>query len=124
MSDRVSVNLGGIAYTMRPAYDAMRDIEGQVDLTLSEIYELHLLGRLKIEETVAIIWFACRAAGEKFDTVDAVGRAVFADKVTSPSMRKSIAEFLLACLYAPDEAKKKLEDEVLPTLEPTQGETG
>ena len=112
----VQVTLGGASYHMKPAYGAMRDIEARTDFTVSELLELVLAQRLKIHEAALIIWFACQAAGEGFDSIDAVGDVLFEEKLTSPGLRSSLSQFLLSCLYAPAEAKKKFEDEVVPIL--------
>lgn len=112
----VQVTLGGASYHMKPSYGSMRDIETRTDFTITELLELVIAQRLKIQEAALVIWFACQAAGEGFDSIEAVGDVLFEEKLTSPALRKSLSQFLLNCLYAPAEAKKKFDDEVAPLL--------
>lgn len=112
----VNITLGGASYSMKPTYGAMREIETRTDMTVSELLELVLAQRLKFYEATLIIFFACNAAGEDFNSVEAVGDLVFAAKLTNPVMMRTLAEFLTNCLYAPDEAKKKFEELVVPIL--------
>ena len=114
----VKVSLGGASYHMKPSYGSMRDIEGHTDFTILELLECVVHQRIKIHEAALIIWFACQAAGEGLDSIEAVGDVLFEEKLTSPALRKSLSQFLLNCLYGPEEAKKKFEDEVAPLLEP------
>jgi len=41
---------------------------------------------------------------------------IFEEKLTSDRLKTSLAKYLLACLYAPDDAKKKFEEDVAPML--------
>lgn len=116
----IPVTLGGASYSMKPSYQAMRDIEGRTDFTISELLELVIAQRLKIHEATLIVWYACQAAGEEFDSIDAVGATLFEERLTSPALRKSLAEFLTGCLYAPKEAKKKFDEEIGPMLAPSE----
>ncbi|WP_172332576.1 GTA-gp10 family protein [Mangrovicoccus sp. HB161399] len=117
MSD-IPVTLGGQQYRMRPTYGAMKEIERRINLTFAEAYECALVGRLRILEMAEIIFQGCQAAGEEFDSVDAVGRAVFEDRVTSPALRESVVRFILGCLWSPEDAKKKWDDEAAPMVRP------
>lgn len=112
----VQVTLGGASYHMKPSYGSMRDIETRTDFTVTELLELVVAQRIKIQEAALVIWFGCQAAGEGFDSIEAVGDVLFEEKLTSPNLRKSLSQFLLNCLYAPSEAKKKFEEEVAPLL--------
>lgn len=112
----VPVTLGGASYDMKPSYGSMREIETRTDFTTTELLELVIAQRLKIQEAALIIWFACQAAGEGFDSIEAVGDVLFEEKLTSPALRASLSQFLLNCLYAPADAKKKFVDEVAPLL--------
>lgn len=116
MAGMIPVTLGGAAFQMRPAYGSMRDIEARTGMTVSELLELVAAQRLKIDEAVAIIWCGCQAAGENFDSLEAVGETVFDARLTSPELRKSLSLFLLSCLWAPAAAKKKFDEEIAPLL--------
>ena len=115
MSD-VKIELGGISYNMRPSYGAMRDIEARTDYTVSELLDLVLAQRIKIQEAVLIVWYACQAADEQFDSIEAVGDVLFSERLTKPALRESLSKFLLGCLWAPAAAKKKFDEEVAPIL--------
>lgn len=121
-SGNVTVSLGGASYSMRPSYFAMRDIEARTGMTMQELLELVVAQRLKIEEAVLVFWYACQAAGEEFDGIDALGNVVFEERITSVSIRTSLSKFLLNCLYSPKEAQGKWEAEVGPMI--TLPETG
>ena len=112
----VNITLGGASYGMRPTYGAMRDIEARTGMTVQELLELVVAGRIKIEEAVLVIWYGCQAAGEAFDGIDAVGHVVFGERISSQTLRASLAQFLLNCLYAPKEAQGKWDAEVGPML--------
>ncbi len=112
----VTVTLGGASYGMRPTYGAMRDIEARTGLTVQELLELLPEKRLRIEEAVLIIWYGCQAAGEAFDSIDALGNVIFAERITSAGIRTALSQFLLNCLYAPKEAQGKWEAGVAPTI--------
>ena len=116
----IKVSLGGASYNMKPSYDAMRDIEDRTDFTIAELLEVLVAQRIKIQEVVTIIWFGCQSAGEAFDNVEAVGKVVFEQKISNPRLRKSLSEFLLACLYSPEDAKKKFDEDVAPMLVSTE----
>ncbi|WP_299686686.1 hypothetical protein [uncultured Tateyamaria sp.] len=110
---------------MRPSYGSMRDIEERTTMTVPELLDLVLAQRLKMYEAVLIVWYACESAGEGFSGVDALGDALFEERLTSLPLRTSLCKFLLACSYAPPEAKKKFDEEVAPMLglfdQPTTG---
>lgn len=112
----VSIDLVGQRFTLRPTYRAMEAIEEQTQVTCAELLELVVRERMRIREAVLIIWHGAQAAGEKFDDADNLGALVFREKMTSQQMRRSIAEYLLACLYAPEDARKKLLAEIDPLL--------
>lgn len=112
----VTVTLGGASYAMRPTYGAMRDIEARTGLTVQELLELVIAQRIRIEEAVLIVWYGCQAAGEAFDGIDALGNVIFAERLTSVSIRAALSQFLLNCLYAPKDAQGKWEAEVAPTI--------
>lgn len=118
--------LGGASYQMKPAYGVWSDIEGRTGLTIGELLELVLVERLKYEEAALIVWFGCQAAGEDFDSIEAVGDAIFEMRLTNVGLRKSLSQFLLSGLWAPAEAKKKFDEEVAPALGigPVQDGTG
>ncbi len=118
-SSLVQITLGGASYHMKPTYGSMREIEARTDFTVTELLELVIAQRLKINEAALIIWYACQAAGEDFDSIETVGNVLFEEKLTNLALRKSLSQFLLSCLYAPAEAKKKFDEEVVPTLEVT-----
>ncbi|XAT57848.1 hypothetical protein GN241_11040 [Rhodobacteraceae bacterium IMCC1335] len=115
-SGYVTVALGGVSYSMRPTYGVMRDIEARTEMTVQELLELVLAQRMKIEEAVLIFWYACQAAGEEFDGIEALGNVVFAERITSVSIRTSLSKFLLNCLYAPKDAQGKWSAEVAPMI--------
>ncbi|WP_208348695.1 GTA-gp10 family protein [Pseudaestuariivita rosea] len=110
------LELGGERYVMRPSYQAMRDIEARSDLTIAELLDLALAGRLKIEEAVIIFWCACEAGGAGFSSMEALGKAIFELRLTAAPVREALVVYLTHCLYAPAEAKKKLDTELLPHL--------
>lgn len=112
----INVTLGGASYAMRPTYGTLRDIEARTSMTAQELLELVIAQRLRIEEAVLIIWYACNAAGEDLESIDALGGVIFAERLTSPDLRASIARFLLNCLYAPKDAQGKWEAEVAPMI--------
>ncbi|MEP4195982.1 MAG: hypothetical protein ABJL99_10145 [Aliishimia sp.] len=116
----ISVTLGGASYNMKPAYLSMRDIEDRTGLTISELLELVVAQRLKIEEATLVVWYACQAAGEDFSSVESVGGAIFEERLSSPSLQASLSKFFLACLYAPKDAKKKFDEEVAPIINQTE----
>ncbi|WP_108259344.1 GTA-gp10 family protein [Mangrovicoccus ximenensis] len=114
----IPVTLRGERYLMRPTYGAMREIEQGLGLALLEVYELALRGCLGVRELALIVFHATHAAGEKFDSIDAVGRSVFEAPVTSAALRESIVRFIIACLWSPEEAKKKWEEAAPMVLPP------
>ena len=112
----VNVTLGGESYGMRPTYGSMRDIEEKTGLTVEELLQLVVAQRLRIHEAVLIIWCGCQAAGENFDSIDVLGNAVFAERITSVGIRTALSQFLLNCLYAPKEAQEKWKAELEPAI--------
>lgn len=120
----VKITLGGASFDMKPTYGAMREIETRTGFTVTELLELVIAQRLKIHEAVLIVWFACEAAGDQVDSIDAVGDVLFEERMTSPALRRSLTQFLMGCLYAPGEAKKKFDDEVALMLDPNPATTG
>lgn len=111
----VTVTLGGAPYEMRPTYGAMRDIEARTGLTVQELLELVIAGRLRIEEAVLVIWYGCQAA-RSFDDIDALGAVIFDERITSAGIRTALSKFLLHCLYVPKDAQGKWEAEVGPMI--------
>jgi len=120
MRGRVDIWLGGASYQMRPAYDAMRQIEARTKLTMQELLELVQLQRLRIEEAVLVIWYACNASGDQFDDIEQLGVVVFEERITSERLRSSLAQFLLSCLYSPEVAQKKWDAEVGQIIAPSE----
>lgn len=110
MTELVKITLGGALYSMKPCYEAMQDIENHTGMTVPELLDILLADRLKIEESAQVVFFACKAAGEDFTDIDSVGRALFEVRLTNEALRKSLAQFFLNCLWAPEAAKKKLEE--------------
>jgi hypothetical protein len=106
----VSITLGGQSYEMKPAYEAAREIEGKLDITIMELTELLLAERLKIEEVAVIVFWGCQLAGAQFSDYHAVGKAVFELRLSNPELRMSIAKYLSELQFAPERAKKKFEE--------------
>lgn len=103
----VPIVLVGQRLTLRPTYGAMEAIEEATQLTCAELLELVVRERMRIREAVVIIWHGAQAAGEGLEDADKLGELVFRERMTSQKMRASIAQFLLSCLYAPEDARKK-----------------
>lgn len=112
----VLITLGGEAFQMAPSYGAIRDIEARSGLPIAELLHAVTLQVIKYEEAALIVWYGTQAANDALSSVEAIGNALFADRLTAPHIRASLAQFLLACLWAPEEAKKKFETEVAPAM--------
>lgn len=115
----IPVTLGGASYGMRPAYGVVRDIEARSGLTIRELLDVTIAERLKYEEALIVIWTACQAVDRPFDDMDQLGKVIFERRLTDVDLRSSIAKFLLACLYVPEDAAKKWDAEVGPVIEAT-----
>jgi hypothetical protein len=118
----VNIELGGGSFGMRPAYEAQRDIESRLGLTVAELLECAKDERLGIEEAAVIVWYGAKAAGDQFDELEAVGKRIFEKRMSDHGLRCSICQYLMELLYAPKVALKKFEAEVLPLLQ-EQSET-
>lgn len=116
----VPVSLGGASFLMRPDWESQRQIEARTTYTIHELYQLVMVEQLKLEEAAIIVWFGCKAAGEEFDDIEAVGKRLFEARITSPQLRESLAKFLLGCLWSPEEAQKKWEAEAGPVIRPEE----
>lgn len=114
----VEISLRGGAYPMRPCYGAIRDIEARSGMTVSELLELVVAQRVKLQEAALIVWHGTEAANADLSSLDVVGDCLFEARLTAPHIRRALAQFLALCLWAPDEAKKKFDGEIAPLLDP------
>lgn len=118
LGQTVKLQLAGTAYQMRASWKAQREIEGATETPIAILLSAHQQHALKLDEICEIVWHGCQAGGEKFDSPDVLAELIFEARVTDTELRRAVTQFLLLCLYAPDEAKKKLED-----LEPSEIKT-
>ena len=100
-----SIELGGQAYNLVPTFGAARAIEQASELTLSELLQGHLAGRITYEEAAAIVHAGMSAASEG-PNFGSVAEQVFALRLTDPNIRRSIGEYLAELLYHPDNTEK------------------
>lgn len=102
------VTLGGQVYDLVPTAGAMRQIEQLGELTLAEMFQAHVAGRLKLEEISAIVYAGMSAAATANEvSYAAVMERVFELRVTDPALRRSVGEYLAELLYHPSDAKNR-----------------
>lgn len=102
----IPIELGGKGFRLLPTFSAARRIEQLGDMTIAELLEGHQAGRLKYEEAATIVAAGLEAAGEQIN-YEAVGNALFEHRLTAPHFRRAIADYLLALLWQPADAKKQ-----------------
>lgn len=107
----VEIRLGGQQMLLRPTFGAMREIEAQTGSSCETLYGLLVRRELHIGEAAKIVFYGLDAAGARPSDFEAVGNRLFEERISAQHIRDSLAEYLLALLWAPDEAKKKLAGE-------------
>lgn len=109
----VMIRLAGRDYPLRPTFGAMREIEAQTGSSCATLYGLLARQELHLGEAAKIVFYGMEAGGEKPSDWEAVGNRLFEERIASQHIRDSIAGYLLALLYAPETARKKLDGEWL-----------
>lgn len=108
----VRIKLGGKDHPLRPTFGAMREIEAQCGSSCTTLYGLLARQELHIGEAAKIVYYGLTAVDAKAATDwEAVGNRLFEERIASPHIRESIAAYLLALLYSPEDARKKVDGE-------------
>ena len=101
----VEVVLGGKTWTMRPAFQALCEIEGRTGVGITTLARRCYEGEFGVGPITAVLWAGIRAAHDDAPDYDEVGRLVVKEGVSrfaAPALA-----FLLAALIGDDAGKKK-----------------
>ncbi|MEL6316139.1 MAG: hypothetical protein AAFR16_00725 [Pseudomonadota bacterium] len=99
------------ALLLRPSWEAYGEIETAIEASLPQIYRGHALLQLRLRDTAQIVAIGANAHTPGSAEVESVERRLYELGPAADGPRAEIGRFLLALMYAPEEARKKAAEE-------------
>ncbi len=108
MRESVKMLVGASVHPLAPTYAAFAEIEAATSSTIAQLWQAHAAGGLQLAELALIVTAGMNAAKSESAEAGDVAGHLFERGVGSDGVRREIAEFLAALLWAPVEAREKL----------------
>lgn len=103
----VTINLDGKAWTMRPTYEALAEIEAATGRPIMELIGAVNALRFSVRDLAVIVAACLRAGGEDGVKAARVGPMLVAAGITSPAVLGPVVEMLTGTLTGGADPEKK-----------------